>query len=50
MTLIPALERQRQVNIYEFNASMVYKVSSRASGATLREREKEMIGRQGDIT
>ena len=30
MPLIPALQRQRQVDLCEFQASLVYKVSSRA--------------------
>ena len=34
MPLIPALGRQRQVGICEFEASLVYRVSSRASKAT----------------
>ena len=29
MSLIPALERQKQVDIYDFKASLVYKVSSK---------------------
>lgn len=28
MLLIPALERQRQLNLYEFKANLVYIVSS----------------------
>jgi hypothetical protein len=32
--LIPALGRQRQVGVCEFEASLVYRVSSRASKAT----------------
>ena len=34
MTLIPALRRQRQVDLCEFEASLVYRVSSRAVRAT----------------
>ena len=34
-TLIPALER-RQVHLYEFEASLVYRVSSRTATATQR--------------
>jgi len=33
---IPALERQRQVDLYEFEASLVYRVSSRTTKATWR--------------
>ena len=33
-TLIPALGRQRQVNLCEFEASLVYRVSSRIARAT----------------
>ena len=29
MPLIPALRRQRQVDLYEFEASLVYRVNSR---------------------
>jgi hypothetical protein len=36
MLLVPALGRQRQADIYEFGASMVYKVSSRTAKATQR--------------
>jgi hypothetical protein len=31
MPLIPALGRQRQVDLYEFKTNLVYKVSSRAT-------------------
>ena len=34
--IIPALGRQRQVNLCEFEASLVYRASSRASRATQR--------------
>ena len=30
MPLIPALGRQRQVDLYEFKASLIYTVSSRS--------------------
>lgn len=33
--LIPALERQRQENLWEFKASLVYKVNSRIARAVL---------------
>ena len=33
MPLIPALERQKQVDIYEFKASLVYRASSRTARA-----------------
>ena len=36
MSLIPALGRQRQVDLSEFEASLVYKVSSRTARATER--------------
>jgi hypothetical protein len=36
MPLIPALEKQRQEDLYEIEASMVYKVSSRTAKATQR--------------
>ena len=34
--LIPALRRQRQVGLYEFKASLVYRISSRIARATQR--------------
>jgi hypothetical protein len=34
MALIPALRRQRQVDLYELEASLVYRVSSRTARAT----------------
>ena len=34
MPLIPALRRQRQVDHYEFEASLVYRVSPRTTKAT----------------
>ena len=37
MLLIPALGRQRQADLCEFKASIVYKVSSRTARATHRE-------------
>jgi hypothetical protein len=36
MHLVPALLRQRQVDLYEFEASLVYRVSSRTARATQR--------------
>jgi len=36
MTLIPALRRQRQVELCEFEASLVYRVSSRTARAAHR--------------
>ena len=36
MPLIPALSRQRQEDLYEFEASLIYKVSSRIARATQR--------------
>ena len=36
LALIPALGRQRQVDLYEFEASLVYRVSSRTVRATQR--------------
>ena len=36
MTLIPALVRQRQADLCEFKASLVYRVSSRTGKATQR--------------
>ena len=37
MPLISALRRQREVDLYEFKASLVYKVSSRAAKALYKE-------------
>jgi hypothetical protein len=34
-TLILALRRQRQVDLYEFEASLVYKVNSRTARAVI---------------
>jgi hypothetical protein len=36
MPLIPALGRQRQVDLYEFKASLVCRLSSRSARATQR--------------
>jgi hypothetical protein len=36
MPLIPALERQRQVDLYEFKASIVYRVSFKMAKSTQR--------------
>ena len=36
MALIPALRRQRQADLCEFEASLVYRVSSRTFRATQR--------------
>jgi hypothetical protein len=32
MPLIPALRRQRQAELYEFKASLMYRVNSRTAG------------------
>jgi hypothetical protein len=37
MPLIPALGRQRQVDLDEFEASLVYRMSSRTARATQRK-------------
>jgi hypothetical protein len=37
MPLISALERQRQVKLWEFKASLVYKTSSRTARALTQE-------------
>jgi hypothetical protein len=37
MPLIPALERQRQADLYEFKAILLYKESSRRARATWRD-------------
>lgn len=34
MPLIPALQRQRQVNFYKFETSLIYGASSRLAKAT----------------
>jgi hypothetical protein len=36
MPLIPVLGRQRQADLYEFEASLVYRVSSRTARGTQR--------------
>ena len=36
MPLIPALGRQRQANLYEFKANLVYRVNSRTTRVTQR--------------
>jgi hypothetical protein len=36
MPLIPALQRQRQVNIYEFEICLIYRASSRTARAKQR--------------
>ena len=41
MPLIPALGRQRQVDLSELEASLVYKASSRTARATHRNRVSE---------
>ena len=41
MTLIPALRRQKQVDFCEFEASLVYSVSSRTVMATQRNKTKQ---------
>jgi hypothetical protein len=38
MPLIPSLGRQSHENLYEFKASLVYRVSSRTARATHREK------------
>lgn len=38
MSLIPALKRQTQANIYEFETSLVYKASSKTVRATYRKK------------
>ena len=40
MPLIPALERQRQTDLCEFKASLVYRVSSR-TGSKPREKKRK---------
>jgi hypothetical protein len=35
--LIPALERQKQADLYDFEASMVYKGSSKTARAVIQE-------------
>lgn len=37
LVFIPALERQRQEDLSEFQASLIYSVSSRIAKTTLRE-------------
>ena len=37
MPLIPALRRQRQEDLCEFEAKLIYRVSSRTARATYRE-------------
>jgi hypothetical protein len=39
-TLIPALGRQRQADLCEFEVSLVYRVSSRAANVTQRKLQK----------
>ena len=41
-TLIPALERQRQVDLCEFMASLVYRASFRTARATQRNPVSEI--------
>ena len=41
MLLIPAFERQRQVDLYEFKASLVYRVGSRTAKVTQRNSNKQ---------
>ena len=45
--LIPALSRQRQVNLYEFEASLAYIVSSRTARDTDSVSVREENGEQG---
>ena len=35
--MIPAFRRQRQMDLFEFEASLVYRVSSGTTGATKRD-------------
>ena len=49
MPLIPALGRQRQVDLYEFEASLIYRVSSRTGAKAtekpcLKEGVKDVLG------
>jgi hypothetical protein len=37
--LVPALRRQRQMDLCEFEANLVYRVSSRTARATLEHRK-----------
>lgn len=43
--LFPSLRRQRQTDVYEFEASFICKVSSRSASATLVSFQEE--GREG---
>jgi hypothetical protein len=45
--LIPALERQRQVDLCEFKASLVYRVNSRISKATVKASFNKQASRKG---
>ena len=49
MPLIPALGRQRQVDLCEFEASLVYKGRSRAVRATQRNPVSEKKNRTGEM-
>ena len=43
--LIPALRRQRPVNLWEFESSLVYKVSSRLARAKQRNPVSKIINK-----
>ena len=46
MPLIPALRRQRQVDFCEFEASLVYRVSSRTAGAVTQRKSVSKTNKQ----
>ena len=46
MPLIPALRRQRQGNLYDFNAILVYRESSRIARTTWRNPASEKADKQ----
>lgn len=45
--LVPAPRRQRQAKLHEFEASLLFKVSSRTGEATQRNSESKRGGRRG---
>ena len=47
-TFIPALQRQKQADLYEFEATLVYRVSSRTAKATQRNLVLKKKKRQGN--
>ena len=47
MTFIPTFQRQKQVDLYEFKAILVYRVSSRTARNTQRNPVSEVEGRGG---